>query len=189
MNTPKVLIPENPVLWDKFLGPIQTTLFSKLAWLDHSFGKIQKLVTPTKNSTFYYPAVHLGWGDYLSVLPDQKLGNFSFFEISDPQEYDRSKGTISAKFALVFWFDLDKIFNNSEDRNLEAIKSQILDILKHTNSPGGRMTINRIFERAENIYSGFSLKEIETQFLMQPFGGLRFEGDLILLQDECTYSE
>ena len=40
----------------------------------------------------------------------------------------------------------------------------------------GRIEINRIYELAENIYRGFSLDEVDNQFLMAPYGGFRFEG-------------
>jgi hypothetical protein len=43
---------------------------------------------------------------------------------------------------------------------------------------GGRIILNRIYERAENIYRGYTLSEIDNQFLMHPFAGFRFDGIL-----------
>ena len=39
-----------------------------------------------------------------------------------------------------------------------------------------------IYELAENVYRGFTLDEIDNQFLMHPFGGFRFEGVLSVNQ-------
>lgn len=185
MNIPKIPVPENPVLLDKVIVPIQELLADKLDWLDYSFGRSQRLVTTNQKTNFFYPAVHIGKGTYISTMPDQHLGNFSFFVIEDPQIFNKSLGTITVKFALVFWFNLDKIFPQSNDRNTEAIKDQILNTLTSKFQKPGRITLTKVMEQAENIYKGFSLKEVETQYLMQPFAGLRFEGELIVIQDEC----
>jgi hypothetical protein len=42
----------------------------------------------------------------------------------------------------------------------------------------GTIVINRIYELAENVYRGFTLDEIDNQFLMHPFAGFRFAGEL-----------
>jgi hypothetical protein len=42
-----------------------------------------------------------------------------------------------------------------------------------------------VWEKAENIFKGFTLDEIESQFLMQPYCGWRFEG-IIEISTECA---
>lgn len=112
----------------------------------------------------------------------QIFGNFSFFWIDDPQDVSWESGVsigLKTSFSLIFWFDFRKIFNDASDRNKEAVKRQILDVLnggfwlKH-----GRLKITKVYELAENIYRGFSLDEIDNQFLMHPYGGFRFYGEL-----------
>lgn len=188
MNIPNVPKPTNPVLLDRVIVQIQDRLKEKLSWLDYSFGRCQRLVTMKDRKEYFYPGVHIGAGEYINVLPDQNLGNFSFLSIDDPQPVDfnpNSFNTIRAKYALIFWFNLDKIFAGSEDRNTEEIKAQILKVLtRELRLTVGRLNIESINEKAENIYKGFSLKEIDSQFLMQPFGGMRFEGEILMLE-EC----
>jgi hypothetical protein len=41
-----------------------------------------------------------------------------------------------------------------------------------------------VYERAENVFEGYSLDEVDNQFLMQPFAGLRITGELIV-DEEC----
>lgn len=188
MNIPTVPKPENPALLDKVIVQIQDLLKLKLAWLDYSFGRAQRLVTKRDGKEYFYPGVHIGAGEYRNVLPDQSLGNYSFFTIDDPQPIEffrNSFNTIKAKYSLVFWFNLDSIFAGSDDRNTEEIKAQILGILtRDLHLTVGTIDIESISERAENIYKGYSLKEIDSQFLMQPFAGIRFEGEIIT-REEC----
>ena len=77
-----------------------------------------------------------------------------------------------------------RTIETDDERNTESVKQQILSILngqlwiKH-----GRIRINRIYEKAENIFKGFTLDEIDNQFLMQPYCGWRFEGVLEAFTD------
>ncbi|NQU52438.1 MAG: hypothetical protein HQ522_07850 [Bacteroidetes bacterium] len=186
---PTVPINDSPVFIDKAIGQMQTILKASLSWLDYSFGRAQKLVTTKDNQNYFYPGVHYGYGDYVNVLPDQELGNFSFFIVEDPQpiEYNaRSFNIAKLKYSLIVWVNLDKIFVGVKDRNSEEIKLQIMELITRTAFLNyGRFTIENIYEQSENIYKGYSLKEIDSQYLMQPFYGFRFEGQLTL-QEECV---
>ena len=173
----------NPELLDRIIGNIQTGLVDNLPWLDKAFGRAERLVKYDGNRKRYFtPCVYVGRNDYIEVTPDANIGNFSFFWIDDPQDVSWESGVsigLKTTFSLIFWFDFRKIFNDASDRNKEAVKRQILDVLnggfwlKH-----GRLKITKVYELAENIYRGFSLDEIDNQFLMHPYGGFRFEGEL-----------
>ena len=71
------------------------------------------------------------------------------------------------------------------NRNREQVKADILGVLNGMALKHGGFTINRVYELAENIYRGFSLDEVDNQFLMQPYGGIRFEGE-IWVTKTCT---
>lgn len=189
MNIPYVPKPDVPALTDKVIVKMQDVLKENLWWLDYSFGRSQKLVTTKEGKNYFYPAVHIGKGTYINVLPDQELGNYSFFTIEDPQEIDfnaRAFNNIKSKFALVFWFNLDNVFRGADDRNTEAIKAQIIELLtRGIHLSEGRINIRQIFEQPENIYKGYSLKEVDSQYMMQPFAGLRFEGEMLFMEGGC----
>ena len=92
---------------------------------------------------------------------------------------------IQTPFSIIFWLDYRSIFNSSDVRNKEEVKRQILDTLNGAFVlKEGTFKINKIYELAENIYRGFSLDEIDNQFLMHPYGGFRFEGEL-KVQETC----
>lgn len=186
INAP--VIPD-AIMLDLHLGEIQKGLVENVAWLDAAFGRAQRLTKEMNGKRIVTPNVYCGgWNghgenDYIEVSPDSKIGNFSFFEIDDPQTIDAGPWAreVKAPFGLIVWFDLTRVYKTADNRNTEKIKAEILRVLGgragwHLSE--GRITINRIYERAENIYKGYTLSEIDNQFLMHPFGGIRFDGVL-----------
>ena len=198
MSNPNAPIIPAPVLVDAKIAELQQILVANLPWLDAAFGRAQRLSKKMNGKTIITPNVYCGgWrghgeNDYIEVSPDSKIGNFSFFEVNDPETVEwqyRQQMEIVTPFSLIFWFDTRRIFGVGDNRNISHLKNEILTLLNgrtglrfHTN---GHLTIYHIYERAENIYRGYSLSEIDNQFLMHPFGGFRFEG--VLDFDElCT---
>lgn len=178
---------DNPQLIDRVLGDIQNGLVDNLGWLDMAFGRAQRLVKIIDGKKHFTPNVYTGnANEYIPVAPDSKIGNFSFFWIDDPQTLDwlpKQQGNIKSPFSLIFWFDLRRVYNEANNRNTEALKADILKVLNggfHLRS--GRIKINRIYEQAENIYRGFTLDEVDNQFLMHPFAGFRLDGELTIIE-------
>lgn len=186
----------NAVMLDEVIGELQKGLYDNVSWLDSAFGRSQRLIKEIRGKKVITPNVYCGgWrghgpNDYIEVSPDSKIGNFSFFEVDDPQTIDVEPWArqIKAPFGLIVWFDLQRVYNSKTNRNTEKLKADILKVLNGRSGfvmRKGRIQITKIYERAENIYKGYTLSEIDNQFLMHPFGGFRFEG--ILEYDElCT---
>ena len=189
----------NPVLLDKILQDMQSGLMSKLKWLNYAFGRAYRLVEhrPDGNK-FVYPAAYNGNGEYISLLPNDNFGNFCWFDIYDPQRITQvvqSLPQYTFSGAIVFWYNLDTIFSSAETLNTEEVKDEIIRLLT---TPGiikttGKLEINSIYERFENIYKGYSIEKIynnytyqgediqniDKQFFMYPFAGIRIEFTLI----------
>jgi hypothetical protein len=178
---------ENPELIDRVISEIQINLVYKLGWLDNAYGKAQRLVENRGGKNYYTPNVYAGTtnkkNDYCCVAPDDGLGNFSFFKIDDPQEYDWAQGQLSSltvKFSLIFWFDFRKIFGRDDVRDIERVKAEILETLRTMCLRTGSITVDTIYEQSESIYKGYNLDETRNQYMMHPYGALRFEGKLIV---------
>lgn len=195
MATNNAPIIANPVMLDKVIGEIQTGLAENLSWLDAAFGRAQRLAKNINGKRVITPNVYCGgWNghgpnDYIEVSPDSKIGNFSFFEVEDPQTIDAGPWAreIKAPFGLIFWFDLTRVYGAADNRNTERLKAKILHLLNGRagwHLTGGRILINRIYERAENIYKGYTLSEVDNQYLMHPFAGMRFDG-LLEFEELC----
>lgn len=180
---------DNPVMLDKVIGQIQQGLVENISWLDVAFGRAQRLTKNVEGRSIITPNVYCGgWqghgeNDYIEVSPDAKIGNFAFFEVNDPQTIEVSTWIrqITTPFALIVWFDLTRVYGVPDNRNTEFLKAQILRVLNGRGGwhlENGRIVLNQIYERAENIYRGYTLSEIDNQYLMHPFAGFRFEGTL-----------
>lgn len=166
----KIIEKENPVLLDKVIQDIQKTLSQKLKWLNYAFGRAYKLVEhKSDGSKFIYPAAYVGNSEYVSLLPNDNFGNFCWFDIYDPQEIIAAAQSLPQfvfSGAIVFWFNLDTIFPDADAMYTEEIKDEIVQVLT---GPGliknqGRLTINKIFERFENIYKGYALEKIYNNY-------------------------
>lgn len=188
----------NAVMLDRVIGEIQQGLVDNISWLNAAFGRSQRLTKMMNGKKIVTPNVYCGgWNghgenDYIETSPDSKIGNFAFFEIEDPQTIDAGPWArqIKAPFGLIVWFDLTRVYNTATNRNTEKLKAQILHVLNGRagwHLSGGRIIINRIYERPENIYRGYTLSEIDNQFLMHPYAGFRFDG--ILEYDELCIVE
>ena len=187
---------DNPVMLDEIIFEIQNGLVTEINWLDVAFGRAQRLSKNINGKRVITPNVYCGgWNghgpnDYIEVSPDSKIGNFSFFEVDDPQTIDAGPWAreIKAPFGLIFWFDLTRVYNAADNRNTEKLKAEILHVLNGRagwHLSNGRILVNRIYERAENIYRGYSLTEIDNQFLMHPYAGFRFDG-LLKFAELCV---
>lgn len=183
----RVPIKTNPALFDKVIGYIQTGLADNLTWLNYAFGKAERLVKNYNGKRVYSPNLYVGKNEYELITPDSGIGNYCFFTLDEPQDVEWEVGDntyIEAPFSLIVWVDMRTI-EQDDERNTEAIKQ---DILRTLNGKlwlkEGHIRITRIWEKAENIFKGFTLDEIDNQFLMQPYCGWRFEG-VIDVHTDC----
>lgn len=185
-NSVQIRFKEDPVLLDKILQDMQKSLMNRLKWLNCAFGRAYKLVEhrPDGNK-FIYPAMYNGNGEYVSLLPNDNFGNFSWFDIYDPQkitEVVQSLPQYTFSGAIIFWYDLSSIYEDETVMHTEEVKDEIMQVLT---TPGlitttGKLVINDIYERFENIYKGYSIKgegiqDIDKQFFMYPYAGIRIE--------------
>lgn len=197
-NSVQIRHKENPVLLDKILQDMQKSLMERLPWLDYAFGKAYRLVEHRPDGDkFIYPAAYNGNGEYVSLLPNDNFGNFSWFDIYDPQKVTQvvqSMPQYTFYGAVVFWYDLKSIYEDESVMYTEEVKDEIIRILT---TPGlitttGKLVIKDIYERFENIYKGYSLEkvynnyiysgeniqDIDKQFFMYPYAGIRIEFEL-----------
>lgn len=191
---------ENPVLLDKALQDMQKHLLNKLPWLNKAFGRAYRFAEHRPDGEkFIYPAAYIGNSEYVSLLPNDNFGNFVWFDIYDPQEITKvtpRSPQYTFKGAAVFWYDIATIFADNSFIYSEEVKNEIL---KAFTDPGimsglGRIEVEELYERFENIYKDYSIEKvydnfaykgkniqsIDKQYFMHPYAGLRVEFTLIV---------
>lgn len=178
---------ENPILLDRALQTMRKSLLAKLPWLKEAFGKAYKLYDSESISAKYnYPAAYVGKGEYLSLMPNDKIGNFSWFDIYSPQTVNClsiQAPMFISEGSLIVWYDMESIFEDNLDIYSEEIKSELLAVIKSPDFlPNGcRIELGKIYETPETIYKGYaaersiSVQPIDKQFLVYPYFGIRIE--------------
>ena len=178
-----------PYLFDKVIHELQQALKDGLPWLDYSFGRCERLVKTVDGKRIYTPNVYKGNEQYEQILPDDRHGCYSFFVLHEPQEVlNRMQMEVRIKtpFSLIMWVDMRKVEQKMQlpdERNTEYIKEQVLSVIATSFLKKGSVRVTRIYEKAENVFDGFSLDEVDNQYLMSPFAGFRFYGEMIVTND------
>ena len=176
---------------ERIVSEINDALTISLPWLDKAFPRAERLAKSIEGRTLYIPGLYDGSNrfsknEYMALLPDSRIGNFSFFWFPDPVEVGwvpRKENLIKQPFSLIFWLDLRKVWATELKRNKEGVRDQILRVLSgDLFLSEGSFEINRVYELPEHIYREFTLSEVDNQFLMHPFTGFRFDGFITYYQ-------
>lgn len=183
------LQPEEPRLFDRPIQDLQKSIARRLLFMDHVFGRCERLAKVIDGRTVYSPNVYKGKDEYILLTPDNTdLGNYSFFVAEEPETMVSAfgiSGRIKAPFSLVVWVDLRTI-EEKDARNVYELELKVLDAIA---SPGvlrhGGLEVSRVYHRAENVFTGFTMDEVDNQFMMSPFAGLRIELEL-WVDEDCT---
>ena len=166
----------NAVLIDAAIAKIEDALAAGLGWLNTVYGRAERIVKVIDGKRYYMPAWYAGnevSGDneYTLLVPDSRLGNYAFFTVDDPEEITLRRGEQSSfrlPFSLIVWCERD-----------------ILRVLNNVFFPfTARMTVAQIYEKAENVFKGFTLDEAQNQYMMHPYAAWRITGELFV-EDEC----
>ena len=190
----RIPLKNEPRLMEAVVQQMQVQLGAGLSWLDHIFGKAERVehnISELRqyyqkhlhDEPFYTPAVYIGQGKYERIVPDkQDWGNYAFFYLERRQElgdqtrvmpYFRLKGTVN----LIIWGDLRTI-EREDDRNIEAVKSDILQCLGGMRLTDAQVRWNEVFENCDEVWREYSIKEVVGKMMMHPYFCFRFVGEI-----------
>ena len=181
--------PTRPYLFDRVIQSVQDSL-GQLPWLTHIFGRSERLVktSPANGQRIVTPNVYYKKGEYLSLLPDNReLGNYAFFVLEDPQQVTVPMGNVNrvkAPYSLIVWVDMRTVGATYDDRNTEQLKEALLKTVRRAWLRHGNVNVSKVYQRAENVFSGYTLNEVDNQYLMAPYAGFRLTGEM-QIDEEC----
>lgn len=169
-----------PKLFDAVIQEMQVALGGGLSWLNHVFGKAEKTQREYNGQRkFYVPSVYVGGGKYEEIVPDRRdWGNYAFFYLEEPQEVSDQVRVMPyfqlyGDVCLVVWGDSRDI-EAQDDRNLESIKSDILQVLGGMKPTSGRFELERIWEQDKGVFEEYSIEENMGEYMMWPYFAFRF---------------
>ena len=175
-NNPIIVNPEGV---DICIQNIQQSLKAGLPWLKHSFGRAYEFKEKDSSDKIVkIPKCYDGKSDYIDVRPNDKLQSMSFIVCTGPEQtvkYDPfSINYYSRDIAVIFWIDLRKAYNHVNGIYTEKLKNEVHQLLKYE-----CFNVNSVNsytdERIEDVYKGFSINDVKTQFMMYPYASFRFD--------------
>lgn len=182
-------IQPGPKLIDAVLQEWQDELMAKLTWLTVAYGR----VTDYYKGKDRLPKIHIGQGEYRDVMPDDRVGNYSFFEIDpryDAKVWNKNKPTmLHAKYGLVFWFDIRTIFQEIEGTEREAVKAHILYTITNRvrlRTSQASFRIESVVDDATGVFTKYAQKDHDEKYLMYPYGAVRIDGTLQFTEGNYT---
>ena len=183
------LKPKEPSLFDRAVQDLQRSLAEKCLFLNHVFGRCERLVKDVEGRRYYSPNVYKGRNEYILLTPDNTdLGNYCFFVQEDPETIVESFGVLNrmrAPFSLVVWVDM-RTLEDDDERNGYRVDEMVMDAIgAHGVMHSGGIEVSRVYHRAESVFDGFTLDEVDNQYLMSPFYGLRISFE-IWMDEDCV---
>lgn len=176
-----------PALEDRVLLVLALHLKNRLPWLNKAFGQAHKLAITKDNRTTYFPAYpaedETAGKEYVKLWPDEHIGNFSFFELQDQHnviEWGKAKMVNSVfefKVSLIVSFNLKTIWPDDwKMRSTANVVNEIFNrVLAKFSAPAVSINADRYFHNTENVYKGYTIEEIPTQYNMRPYGVCRID--------------
>lgn len=170
------LVHTNAALLDEFLSGLRTRLETNLSWLTKAYGNAQALKAQRDGRTITYPGVPTSKGtEYLSMFPDEHLGNFLWFDIPSYQIDDRGRPnkTYFATGGLIVWGDLRRMY--PADWTGRTVEDAKRDLIAALDASGRAIRLQRSYDRQADIFRGYTDTEIDNQYMMRPYMAFRFD--------------
>ena len=174
---PVIKLINNPVGIDAIIQDIQIALNS-LGWLKYSFGRAWFFnEVGSSGKIIKKPKCYIGQGEYYNVLPNDNIISQSFFIVKQAEKYIDYDNLLqgnkkSRDLSIIFWMKLTKLNSIKDSIFTEELKNDVEFILMMNEN----ITIQNFFdEKADDIFAGFTIDDIDTQYLMHPYAGMRFD--------------
>lgn len=186
---PDVPTISNPVLLDKAIQTIQLKL-ATLSWLKKAFGRSYKAVELRDGISFNSPEIYTEDGEYLSMMPNDNVDSYCFFDVDDPQTIEdfepnaNAFTTFKANVGIVFYWHLERVDSTKTYRFGEELKKDVLDILIRGLNGRPVVVVTEIYEEIDNVFRGYTIDPAKTQLFKHPWQGMRFDCELIF-REEC----
>lgn len=187
IRTPQVPTLADPKLIDLALLELQTGLTERLSWLNQAFGKAETRRAVKYGRTYTYPAVHVGKENYLNLMPDGHIGNYSFFAVDERGKNVTPIGgphsLVRVPVSLILWWDYRSVYGDNADLyNATNVVSTVIEQFNRINTRRCSYSVKGWTVDAREIYKGYTdtdyyqgsqSREVRQQFLMRPYGGCR----------------
>lgn len=171
-----------PINLDDFIEQLRTSM-ATISWLEKAFHRAYQM--PRKNpdgkgGIIQVPMAYQAGSEYYPVMPNDALQAYSFFRVRGPKtftDYSTQSTLLNsvAPLDLIVWGNLKSIDPAKDYIFTEQLEQDVMAIFNQY----PQVSVLRIWdERAEDIFSGYSLDLTKRDLLMYPYQAFRIEFDL-----------
>jgi len=183
MNIPSEVRPTTEQLIDRHLKVIAEKL-GLLPWMNRSFVRAYR--HRSRKDGTVQPFVYVGNDEYLPVMADDELGNYSWIYVEDGDQYEEGGSSedykmIRSRIRIVVFWNFESLFANEDANNIMTVVKILQDQLNAVRLLYGRLELQSVFVEADQIYQGFSASMIDDSKLSFPFGSCRIDAELRFL--------
>ena len=177
----------SPAGLDRAVAEISTHLIT-YDLIDRSFGLSHKIIRKKGVEGTTEEAVPVAYEsdgvNHFTLFPNEDFGNFIFFDRTGSDEIINYKARRTAQYSteigLIFWGNLKTIYALDWDqRTREHVKTDLVNILKLGRFRFSSIEVLNITYTGSDIYPNYGVTELESQFLMRPFVGMRINLNLV----------
>lgn len=175
----------NPIGIDLIVDALQRKLDDEFNWLEKSFGRAIKAgTTDDEGNEKEYPAMFIEDGkDLTNMLKIDNYDAYSFFyaedeeELIEDDEYNQwIANRLQRTLHLIVWLDLKRVDPAQVENYTEQVKQDIWKAIGETLYPCDTSAeIVAVFDEPDNIFEDFTFDFVQSQNMLYPKVGLRFE--------------
>lgn len=184
-----VTYPTTPVLIDLFLTEFNSRITTLLPWLDNPLGQITEIGRHLDAKYVKVPAMHTDSGEYIDVLPDDKLVNYSWWHFEPLQLKGKFRAKVKTTARFNMFLDLRKLYpNDLNSRNAQNIIFEIERVINKIGLKSAALRISSFSTDPKDAYRGFNVSSIDDKYFMHPYLTLSLKVDVYIRNNVCGTS-
>jgi hypothetical protein len=181
----RVPAPSNPTGLELVVKEIQETFARECEWLDLAAGIAAPIpIKAESGRSQRTPMIYTGGEDYVSAMPDDGIGNFIWFDV-ESQKYNRATRQHEVKLAIILWCKLEDVYPDEEGATAHGLARDMSAVLAKAKRTRSVSRFRAYETEAQKVYKGYWTREVEEQYFMRPYAGLRLELDLRYTNKSC----
>lgn len=182
-----VTYPTTPVLIDLFLTEFNAKIVTLLPWLDNPLGQIQEISRHLDSRYVKVPAMHTDSGEYIDVLPDDKLTNYSWWQFSPIELSGKNRAKVKVPAKLNMFLNLKQIYPTELNaRKAQNVIYEIEQIINKINLKYSALRITKISTDKNTTYHGFNIDQVDDKYFMHPYLTISISLDVYIKQNYCV---
>lgn len=173
---PNDIISQSSADFDRVIEGARVAL-AAIPWMEKAFGRAFELPERVDGNIYKYPHAYIGRGEYFNLMPNDQYKSYSWMigrGAADSIDEDQQGFSLQTKFTKRLdvhgFFNLKQIKPTANSIYTEELVTDMIEALSKVRG----IVVNQYFcENIFDVYSDYTLKQIDRDLLYYPFAGVR----------------